>query len=201
MNLANRVIQLREQRGWSQAELSRRMGYQSRATINKIEKGKSVGEITIRKLAEVFQVSIPYILGYEDDPYSELVEVNNVSSSIIYTDGDFSKTIPVFDCINQSPEQYFSEQRQRSISDSDFTRSIEGCDFCLLSSDLNYGKYHYDGNVLIGFSKRKPYRIGDLICIRDIRSISLRYIESQSDYSSIIATDVIGVALYVFHKI
>lgn len=46
MGIGNRIKQRREYLGLSQEELARRLGYTSRSTVNKIEKG--INDITQR---------------------------------------------------------------------------------------------------------------------------------------------------------
>lgn len=72
MSLADRVRQRREQMGLSQEELALRMGYSSRTSINKIENGRPCSQKIIARLADALQVSIPYLMGWDekiqDDP-------------------------------------------------------------------------------------------------------------------------------------
>ena len=66
MNLANRVRQRREELGLSQEQLALRMGYSSRTSINKIENGRPCSQKIISRLAEALNVSIPYLMGWEE---------------------------------------------------------------------------------------------------------------------------------------
>ena len=53
--------------GWSQQKLADLMGYTSKSTITKIEKGVSdVGQRNIEKFAEVLGVSIAYLMDWEE---------------------------------------------------------------------------------------------------------------------------------------
>lgn len=67
MNLADRVKQRREELGLSQEQLALKMGYNSRTSINKIENGRPCSQKIIARLAEALQVSIPYLMGWEDE--------------------------------------------------------------------------------------------------------------------------------------
>ena len=67
MNLADRVKQRREELGLSQEQLALRMGYSSRTSINKIENGRPCSQKIIARLAEALNVSIPYLMGWEDE--------------------------------------------------------------------------------------------------------------------------------------
>ena len=67
MNLADRVRLRREELGISQEQLALRMGYSSRTSINKIENGRPCSQKIIARLAEALSVSIPYLMGWEDE--------------------------------------------------------------------------------------------------------------------------------------
>lgn len=68
-----RIKELRRIAGLSQEELGRRVGLQ-RAAINKYEKGTvtNISLDTIERLANVFDVSPTYIVGWQEDVYSPL---------------------------------------------------------------------------------------------------------------------------------
>lgn len=66
MSLASKVMQRRHELGLSQEELATRMGYSSRSSINKIENGRPVSQKIIVRLAEALDVSIPYLMEWEE---------------------------------------------------------------------------------------------------------------------------------------
>lgn len=60
--LVNRIINLRDSKDWSQAELGRRIGL-DKSTMNKIENGtRKVQTDELKLLSEVFEVSVDYLL-------------------------------------------------------------------------------------------------------------------------------------------
>ncbi len=67
MELADRVRIRREELGLSQEELALKMGYSSRTSINKIENGRPCSQKIIARLAEALYVSIPYLMGWEEE--------------------------------------------------------------------------------------------------------------------------------------
>lgn len=75
-----RVREMRERRGWTQAELARRL-YVDRTTVNKIEKGTR-GDVTIRQLfafADALGTSPVYLLTPgEDEANVEITERGRV---------------------------------------------------------------------------------------------------------------------------
>ena len=68
-----RIKELRMLAGMSQEELGRRIGVQ-RAAINKYEVGtvQNIPLSTIEKIANIFEVSPQYIMGWSEDGYSSL---------------------------------------------------------------------------------------------------------------------------------
>lgn len=63
--IAEKIKALREARGWTQAELARRMGI-TRNGVNSWEQGLSVpSPASIVELAKTFSVSTDYLLGLE----------------------------------------------------------------------------------------------------------------------------------------
>ncbi|WP_240515904.1 helix-turn-helix domain-containing protein [Bacillus atrophaeus] len=64
MSIGDRIIILRERKGWSQRELARRIDI-NYAVMNRIEKGtRSITDSEIIKLAEVLDTTTDYLLGY-----------------------------------------------------------------------------------------------------------------------------------------
>lgn len=67
MEYFERIKMLRMERGMSQDELAKRMGYADRSMLTKIEAGKV--EITVKKLkqfAKVFNVDPAYLAGFSE---------------------------------------------------------------------------------------------------------------------------------------
>ena len=96
MDLANRVRQRREELGMSQEDLALRMGYSSRTSINKIENGRPCSQKIIARLAEALGVSIPYLMGWDEEKAIEMHKKNDALSDIIIelrTDEDFMSIV------------------------------------------------------------------------------------------------------------
>ena len=67
MTLAEKIINLRKQQGWSQEELAEKLQV-SRQSVSKWECGDSVPEIEkIVLLGHIFQVTTDYLLKEEED--------------------------------------------------------------------------------------------------------------------------------------
>ena len=67
MNIGERIKQRRLELGWSQQKLADKMGYTSKSTITKIEKGNNdVAQRNIAKFADVLGVSIAYLMDWDE---------------------------------------------------------------------------------------------------------------------------------------
>lgn len=67
MIVGEKIRTRRESLGMTQDDLAERMGYKSRSTIAKIEKGvNDVTQTTLLKFAEVLKTTPSYLMGWED---------------------------------------------------------------------------------------------------------------------------------------
>jgi transcriptional regulator with XRE-family HTH domain len=68
MNIGSRIAYLRDRRGWTQEELSQALGI-SRASLSHYEKNRREPDSeTLTKFADVFNVSLDYLVGRTDNP-------------------------------------------------------------------------------------------------------------------------------------
>lgn len=82
--IGNRIKRRREQLGMSQDELAEKMGYKSRSTIAKIEKGvNDVVQTNIVKFSEVLGVSVAYLMAWDEEPTEETKKDNDSLAEII----------------------------------------------------------------------------------------------------------------------
>ena len=78
IDIGARIKKRRIELGMSQDELAERMGYKSRSTIAKIENGTNdVVQSNIVKFSEVLNVSIAYLMGWEQQVEEKPVETAN----------------------------------------------------------------------------------------------------------------------------
>lgn len=79
-NLSKRIIDLRESKDWSQAELARRLNV-NKSVMNRIENGeRKVSADELKTLAALFDVSTDYLLGNTDKKhYYDLTEKDESS--------------------------------------------------------------------------------------------------------------------------
>lgn len=70
MNIGEKIKQRRIELGWSQQKLADKMGYTSKSTITRIEKGyNDVAQKNIAKFADILGVSIAYLMGWDSEDY------------------------------------------------------------------------------------------------------------------------------------
>lgn len=82
MGIGDRIKNRREELGLSQDELAEKMGYKSRSTIAKIEKGvNDVSQKTIVKFAEALSTSVADLMGWiEEDTKKEPAPEDELSA-------------------------------------------------------------------------------------------------------------------------
>lgn len=92
MKIGDRIRQRREELGYSQDELARRLGYKSRSSINKIENDASgLPQAKIAAIANALHTTPSYIMGWE-----ETQKKNDTLSDVIIrmrTDDDFLSVV------------------------------------------------------------------------------------------------------------
>jgi len=67
-NIGTRIMERRQQLGWTQADLAFKMGYKTKSAINKIELGiNDVSQSKVVKFAEVLRTSVAYLMDWEED--------------------------------------------------------------------------------------------------------------------------------------
>lgn len=68
MKYGNRIAELREQKGWTQEQLATSIGI-TRAALSHYEKNRREPDYeTLTQLANLFQVSVDYLIGRTDRP-------------------------------------------------------------------------------------------------------------------------------------
>lgn len=95
MTLGSRVTARRKELGMTQEELAKRMGYQSRSSINKVECGREVSQRIIVRLAEALDVTVPYLMGWDPNP-----EEQAAFDASILMDDDLMEFIHIYRELN-----------------------------------------------------------------------------------------------------
>lgn len=100
--IGSRIKELRIQKGWSQEELAKRIGYtspSSRSTINKVELGiNSITYSNLKMYAKVLGTTVAYLVGESEDAARE--ELWEDFDNNHCTDR-LKKEIKIFECIQE----------------------------------------------------------------------------------------------------
>lgn len=68
MTVADRIRTERERQGLTQEELATKMGYASKSAVSRTENaGDNIGQKRIKEFAKALNVSIAYIMGWEEE--------------------------------------------------------------------------------------------------------------------------------------
>ena len=150
MNLGEKVKKRRLELNLTQEELAKKMGYSSRVSINKIELGRPVSQKIIARLAETLDVSIPYLMGWDEKEkplnkiplYSELC-----CGTGLFVDDQIEDYIVIPDKMTKKGHEYFANYA---------------------SGDSMIGKGIKNGDIII-FEKTSILENGDIgsFCIDD----------------------------------
>ena len=71
--IGTRIMERRQQLGWTQEDLALKMGYKTKSAINKIELGiNDVSQSKVVRFAEVMHTSIGYLMGWEEKREEEI---------------------------------------------------------------------------------------------------------------------------------
>lgn len=78
--MGQKIRTLRTKKGFTQDELAKKMGYTSRSTINKIEKGLvDIPQTKLKELANILDTTPLYLLGWVDNPDDNKNKITVVS--------------------------------------------------------------------------------------------------------------------------
>ena len=83
LNIGDRVTALRKQKGWSQSDLAKAIEA-SRDIIGKYERNDNLPSVEVAfKLADIFEVSVDYLLGKGEQVFSIKVWAANTSTKLL----------------------------------------------------------------------------------------------------------------------
>ena len=84
MSIGEKIKNRRIELGWSQQKLADMMGYTSKSTITRIEKGNNdVSQKNIEKFAKVLGVSIAYLMDWEEPGIDYILKTDNPEMEIL----------------------------------------------------------------------------------------------------------------------
>ena len=144
MNVGDRIRIRREQLGMKQEELGRKIGYKSRASINKIESNqRKLPQDKIKIIADALMTTPGYIMGWDDEPVPDPLPkgIKPLEKRAVPMIGDVACGEPM-------------------IANQEFQSYVEiganiNCDCCLRArGDSMKNIRIYDGDIV--FIKRQP---------------------------------------------
>lgn len=95
-HIGTRIMLRRKELGWTQEDLSKKLGYKSKSTINKIELGiNDIPQSKVVKFSEALGVSIAYLMGWEDEIKKDPVGTAQIHIEMIM-DEDFTEIFEDF---------------------------------------------------------------------------------------------------------
>ncbi|MCR5629879.1 helix-turn-helix transcriptional regulator [Eubacterium sp.] len=84
LGIGKQIEYYREKKGLTQQELADKMGYKSKSTISKIEKGiNDINQSTVHKFAEALDITVAELLG-ANHPNNQSVIIDFVSENPEY---------------------------------------------------------------------------------------------------------------------
>ena len=121
MAIGEKIKLRREQLEWTQEELAKRMGYKSKSTINKIELGiNDVVQSKIVQFSDVLNVSIAYLMGWDDEKISEIEESRKESFEGYMTEDEYNR---------------FQKINELKLTDNEFDELINYAKYMIIKRD------------------------------------------------------------------
>lgn len=100
--IGKRIKAKRLEKGWTQEDLAKKMGYKSKSTINKIEKDiNDIVQSNVVKFAEVLGTTTSWLMGWDPEQIDTAQEVLND----IYASIDEEETHVLIEKVKRSDEQ------------------------------------------------------------------------------------------------
>lgn len=100
--IGSRIKKRRVELGMSQDELAEKMGYKSRSTIAKIEKGTNdVVQSNIVKFADILNTTIAYLMGWGEDAEEESPESGSIVGKAL-KNGDFLLLLSLYEKLDDA---------------------------------------------------------------------------------------------------
>ena len=82
MNIGQKIRERREQLGYTQDELAKKLGYKSRSSVNKIENSREVSIKMIGQYAKALETSVAYLMDWEDKDIAKSAETDVILSNM-----------------------------------------------------------------------------------------------------------------------
>lgn len=81
MTIGDRIRKRREELGYTQDELAKKLGYKSRSSVNKVEMSREIPMKKVKMYADILDMSIPSLMGWEDK--EDIIEMADMDAKLI----------------------------------------------------------------------------------------------------------------------
>jgi len=111
-NIGLLIKQRREELGWTQEELAHKVGYKSRASINKIELQRDVPIKKLKPIADVLGIDIHVLCGYDEEEFQadKKFSIDNARFiSLIRNDEELTKALTIYFSLPDDKKKYVTD--------------------------------------------------------------------------------------------
>lgn len=92
--VGKRIKSRREELGMTQEELAHKLGYKSKSSLSKIEKGKTdIGQSDLPRFAEVLQTTVADLMGWESSEEKDIGEIVTKIADIVEKPSKIGRTL------------------------------------------------------------------------------------------------------------
>lgn len=113
-NIGNRIKTRRIAMGYTQDELAKKMGYVSRSTIAKIEKGQhDVSQQKIVKFAEILETSVSFLMGWDSERTENIEKKADNDTVLLLTGSEEREFFQKFLRLDQTDKKLFYDMINR----------------------------------------------------------------------------------------
>lgn len=81
MTIGERIRKRREELGYTQDELAKKLGYKSRSSVNKVEMSREIPMKKVKVYADILDMSVPSLMGWEEKP--DIIEMADMDADLI----------------------------------------------------------------------------------------------------------------------
>lgn len=173
LEIYKRIRTRREELGISQEELAKRMGYKSRSSINKIEKGENdIPQSKIVAFAQALRTTPEALMGWEQSPASgdlpDLPNIFPIRTKKVPLLGTIAAGVPIY-----ADENFDGYRECTEDIDADFCLKIQG--------DSMIGARINDGDIIF-IRKQEDVDNGEIaaVLIEDEATLKRVYKEKDS---------------------
>lgn len=81
MTIGERIRKRREELGYTQDELAKKLGYKSRSSVNKVEMAREIPMKKVKLYADVLDMTVPSLMGWEEPKI--VIEMADMDTNLI----------------------------------------------------------------------------------------------------------------------